>query len=318
MRNAPPLLQKRPASPWGRGRPIVPDVVRRAVLARNPQLLGFSILPSGVIQDALDASFTNWDSDIHLPGPKFFWIGEVLAYFRTRDIMDAAAVKAAANALVQKNKGTFRDWYILITMMRDIKREDFPSAYDMVHGQGSIGITSGITGSIAQAAHAVATGAVNVAKETASDAMDLARSAADTALNLGPWYMKPKIILPLLLVGLGFFYWDKVKGLLPKNPAIKYLQNPIPKRAAQAAKLYETFTEHTATRRRPIPAIDTSELAELGTALELGYKSDKWTGKRQNYLHEFSKGVRMYATADGRALVLTGGKMKLTARGIEN
>ena len=318
-RLGPSLLESRPAiTRLAVGRLSLPADLRRQLLARRPaaQLLGFSILPSGVIQDALDASYTNWDSSVKFNSPKFYIIGEMLSAFKGKDISDLSQLKEAAAKVSSKNKENSRAILTLALMMRDISKENFPSAWNMVHG-GEIGLTSGITGSFAQTGHNVSTGAVNVAKETAADVMELAQTAAEKALNIGPWYMKPKLIIPLLLVGVGFYYWDKIKVLLPKKKAIQYAQNPVSK-AEQAAELFEKFTEFPATKRKKIPAIDCSELADLGQALELGYKSNKWTGKQQAYLHEFGKSVRMYATPDGKTLVLTGGKMKITPRGIEN
>ena len=85
-----------------------------------------------------------------------------------------------------------------------------------------------------------------------------------------------------------------------------------------AAKMYETFTDLPAKRLTKIPKIDCSSLAKLGDGLEIMYRSKKWTGKNENYLHKFGRGVKMYSTPDGKTLVLAGGKMKLTSRGIEN
>lgn len=149
--------------------------------------------------------------------------------------------------------------------------------------------------------------------------------AAKEANDLLPFYLRPSILLPAGLAVVALIYWKQLKTVaspfLPKKKkALKYHKNPIPKAEAKEAaeRIYKKFTARKPKKRFSIPKIETDELAQLGKALEIGYESDKWTGKKENYKHEFGKGVKMFCTADGKTLIITGGKMSVEDVGIVN
>lgn len=146
--------------------------------------------------------------------------------------------------------------------------------------------------------------------------------SAISAQNSLPWYMRPRTLLILGGLGVGMFYIAQAQGILGAIiPRRSYRSNPVKRTAKErlkAEKLYKEFHARKPRARRSIPAIDTGELVRLGTALELGYESDKWTGKKEDYLHEFGKGVNLYATADGKTLILNGGSMCVKDTGINN
>lgn len=163
-----------------------------------------------------------------------------------------------------------------------------------------------------RAGAAVREGVQDTAREYVATVATGIRSGLDTASAILPWYANPKILIP---VGLAAAAWVYLRPLLPAPRRPKYQKNPIEKKE-KAAKKYEEFHAMPPTKRRAINEIDTSELVDLGRALEIGYKSKKWTGKNENYLHKFGPRIRVYATADGDALVLAGGDLDVQSRGI--
>lgn len=187
---------------------------------------------------------------------------------------------------------------------------------------GNVGVSS-YTTAARQTAERIATGAADIAKETARDfiatAAQGARAGLDTAAANLPWYLNPKLLLPIGLAGIAFFY---LAPLMPRRP--QYKKNPISKKEAQknislreqAEKKYTEFHAMPPRRRKKIFLPDLGELVQLGPALEIGYRSKKWTGKAENYLHKFGKKVNLYASADGKALVIAGGELNVESRGI--
>ena len=63
-----------------------------------------------------------------------------------------------------------------------------------------------------------------------------------------------------------------------------------------------------------------SELVLIGAADCIGYQSDKLhgggDGKLARYLHQFGKGVKLYTSANGRMLVIMGGRLNVKREGI--
>jgi len=86
----------------------------------------------------------------------------------------------------------------------------------------------------------------------------------------------------------------------------------------KAKEAYKVFTDFEPKKTKAIPYIDCEELAELGDALQIGYRSKKWTGRKENYLHDFSKGVKLMCTPDRKTLIITGGNMSVEDVGIVN
>jgi hypothetical protein len=130
-----------------------------------------------------------------------------------------------------------------------------------------------------------------------------------------PFYLKPKIMVPALLV-IGILIALGYSGIGKRvfSRREEYQKNPIDK----AVKKYKEFHAFSPKKIRKIPKIDTSHLVKLGKALDISYQSHKWTGKKENYIHEFGKGVELMATPDGKHLLLSGGKLGVTERGIIN
>lgn len=104
---------------------------------------------------------------------------------------------------------------------------------------------------------------------------------------------------------------------------------PRPQRAEpppEAAAVYEEWTrgrEATQVRELQVkwPA---GRFADLGPALSIGYRSDKFgaRGRTTDYEHKFGPGVRLYQLgSDGhgrrRVLAWRGGRLRITEDGIE-
>ena len=150
-------------------------------------------------------------------------------------------------------------------------------------------------------------------KAIASSAMD----AASTINSALPWYLKPSLLLPVAgVAAVAYFMLQKKAMSSILRPS--YKSNPVPEGRVKAQKLFKTFHERKATKTKSIDEIDASELVQLGDALEIGYRSNKWTGKKENYLLTFGKGVKLMSTADGKTLVISGGKMEVKNVGIIN
>lgn len=150
---------------------------------------------------------------------------------------------------------------------------------------------------------------------------------ADKAIDAGsfvnsalPWYLRPKTLLPVAILGaVAYFYFQK-KGMQTIARTL-YKANPISPREVlrqKAKESYKVFHDRKPKKTISIPFIETQELVELGKGLELGYKSKKWTGKPANYLHKFGPGVRLMMTPDRKTLILHGGQMRVEDVGIIN
>jgi hypothetical protein len=222
---------------------------------------------------------------------------------------------AAAAALGWNDDAKKRAILVLLMFLEDLT--------DQLHKDwlfGKVGIASYTTAARQTAAN-IATGAQSVVQETAREfvqtAARAARAGLDEAGAVLPWYLNPKLLLPLGLAGLAWFY---IAPLMPRRP--RYKKNPISKREAQkklqkdAEEKYLEFHAKPPRRRKKIMLPDLGEMVELGSALEIGYRSKKWTGKAENYLHKFGKKVSLLASADGKALVITGGDLNVESRGI--
>lgn len=171
----------------------------------------------------------------------------------------------------------------------------------------------------------------NVGSEKVAEKVGIvARSAAQVitaAEQAIPWYMKPQTIL--VVAGIGAVVYILVTTGAARKIAGRigsrndYQKNPIrlskaDRAAAAADRVYQIFHDAKPTKSKRIKNLNLDAFAELGNALEIGYQSDKWTGEKQNYMHEFGKGVKLFSSADGKALIVTGGKMSVESVGIVN
>lgn len=58
-------------------------------------------------------------------------------------------------------------------------------------------------------------------------------------------------------------------------------------------------------------------LVRLGDLMGVLYRSDKWGGKARDYIHETDRPrPSLFATPDGRMLVLAGGKIRVRPEGL--
>lgn len=133
--------------------------------------------------------------------------------------------------------------------------------------------------------------------------------------NTLPWYLKPKIIIPMGLGAVALMYLAQAKGIFD---TFTWKKNPVESKRQKARQAYKVFNDFEPKKTRAIPHIDCDELAELGDALQIGYRSKKWTGRKENYLHEFGKGVKLMCTPDRKTLIITGGNMSVEDVGIVN
>lgn len=72
-------------------------------------------------------------------------------------------------------------------------------------------------------------------------------------------------------------------------------------------------SEHTTTLK--IPDVD---MRSIGRATQIEYTSDKWGGKKKEYVHEFSRAVKAYRYERGskELTAVRGGRMTVNDRGI--
>lgn len=240
---------------------------------------------------------------------------------------DRAKAKGLRDAIAKDMKATDAERIgilRLLVFLEEITPEKYPVLANYLIGKKAFtasNVTAAATVTAKNAAAATADHLKQVAKETISDAGKLVTSAVNAANEAAPWYLKPRNLLLAALAGAFVFYGLPLLRMLPKRP--QYRQNPVSPRLAKRAKADEKYIEFHAkkpNRRFSVPQIDTDELTYLGDALEIGYKSGKWEkgSRKNNYLHQFGKGVKLCATPDGKALVIFGGKMNVQDRGIVN
>lgn len=258
-------------------------------------------------------------------------IGKAAFYYRNGYSRARDKAKGLREAISKDMKATEKERLgilRLLVFMEEIKKPEFPllATYLSPEKVGISAMTEAATATVKQTAAKVAARVKDAAQETVKDAAGLVKSSIETVSSALPWYLSPKLLIPMaagvLLLIYGRPLLSMIKG--PAAAARKYISNPLPapaagrRRKAAAAEKYEEFNGFKAGRRVSIPEIDTSELVELGKPLEIGYRSKKWTGKAADYLHEFEgKGLRLLCTPDGKTLLLTGPGLRVTNRGIQ-
>lgn len=92
------------------------------------------------------------------------------------------------------------------------------------------------------------------------------------------------------------------------------------KKTSRAAKAFEDFTGHKASKLRAVKLPDENVAGwEMGPVVGIAYQA-KRDGKTQQYFHEFKKAARprLVSQDDGKQLYIEGGKYKVTDRGIED
>ena len=79
-----------------------------------------------------------------------------------------------------------------------------------------------------------------------------------------------------------------------------------------ATRLYRTFNNKNPTSVKTLDLPITQELVDMGPCVALVYASRKEDGKLRHYEHKFKTAVRCYSSADGRAIIIAGGNLKVT------
>lgn len=115
----------------------------------------------------------------------------------------------------------------------------------------------------------------------------------------------------------------RARPTMRRNPKArtKRKRNPAAKASTEARALrtfrkWHQFDPKAITQvkgSRAIPA----RLVKLGEIPEIVYRSDKWSGKPQTYLHKCGNPRPLLCTdPDGKRLFIVGGRLRVTARGI--
>ena len=256
-------------------------------------------------------------------------IGKAAFYYRNGYSRAREKAKGLREAISKDMKATEKERLgilRLLVFMEEIKKPEFPllATYLSPEKVGISAMTEAATASVKQTAAKVAERVKDAAQETIKDAAGLVKSSIETVSSALPWYLSPKLLIPMAAGVLLLIYGRPLLSMI-KGPAAarKYISNPLPAPAPaagrrRAAEKYEEFNGFKAGRRVSIPEIDTSELVELGRPLEIGYRSKKWTGRAADYLHDFEgKGLKLLCTPDGKTLLLTGPGLRVTNRGIQ-
>lgn len=106
-----------------------------------------------------------------------------------------------------------------------------------------------------------------------------------------------------------------------KKRATTYRKNPAPvsteRKMKAGVELFEAFTGHEATHYDRVDLPDMSVCVQIGALDGIAYETTR-DGKKQKYFHQFKKAARpvFAVTADGKALVIVGGRFRFTERGI--
>lgn len=113
----------------------------------------------------------------------------------------------------------------------------------------------------------------------------------------------------------------------PKYKAIVAIPDPEEKiklsrvmRDGGAARLFEIFASRAARETHEI-SISGHRLQKLGKAKHIVYRSDKWSGKKEDYIHDFKNGVNIYcgpSLKNPKVFLCFGGKLTCTERGLVN
>ena len=290
---------------------------------RLPETLGFvPIVAAGIylaikesqadqkILNAFDSMYTNWLQSVGIARDKALEIVRAaVALYKAGMSRDRSNLRTVRDAIKTKLPGVDSLAVTKILMyLEGITKSNNPvlAAYMTPEGRTIQSYKTAAAQELQDRAESIKAGAVDTIKE-----------AAQSVTESLPWYAKPKILAGAAAVGILLWYFNSAKGLV-NFIRPKYQSNPVKSKREAARKMYKVFNDAEPRKTLQIPHVDADELAHLGTALEIGYKSKKWTGKNANYLHQFGKGVKLYATPDGKYLVIGGGQMSVKENGINN
>lgn len=79
-----------------------------------------------------------------------------------------------------------------------------------------------------------------------------------------------------------------------------------------AKKLFREFNNRHPSSVKTLDIALSEELVDMGPCIAIVYASRKEDGKLRHYEHQFKSAVRCYASADGRCIIIAGGKLKVT------
>lgn len=117
------------------------------------------------------------------------------------------------------------------------------------------------------------------------------------------------------------FLWSpKYKAIVAIPDTKEKKRLPKVMRDGGAARLFEIFASRAASETHEIP-IKSYKLQKLGKAKHIVYRSDKWSGKKEDYIHDFKNGVNIYcgpSLRDPKVFICFGGKLTCTERGLVN
>jgi len=268
------------------------------------------------ILDAFDKIYPNWLQSIGSSRETALEIVRAaVALYKAGMSRDRSNVKNVRDAIKAKlSKVDSLQITKTLLFLEGITKSNFPVLFDYMTPAGR---------TVESYKSAAAQSIQQTAQDIKTSAQDTIKEAAATITDVLPWYAKPKVLALAAAAAAALWYITSAKNVFDMiRPG--YKKNPVPvnsikelKRAA-ARKMYKVFNDKEPKKTLSIPHVDADELAHLGSALEIGYKSKKWTGKPENYLHKFGKGVKLYATPDGKYLVIGGGKMDIQENGINN
>jgi hypothetical protein len=90
-------------------------------------------------------------------------------------------------------------------------------------------------------------------------------------------------------------------------------------RARRTSQMWHEFPASHVRRIRGPGRIIPKTLVALGEAVKVDYRSNKYTGRMATYTHSFKRPRPILATdPDAKHLHFVGGKVKITADGLEN
>lgn len=106
----------------------------------------------------------------------------------------------------------------------------------------------------------------------------------------------------------------------PKATASTHVRTMVSKnmtKVNQGLKLYEKWHDFDAAGGSVID-VPKGNISQIGRCSMILYRSDKWSGRQTRYYHDFKTPPLVWATSKTapRALILTGGKIRVKAEGI--
>ena len=130
------------------------------------------------------------------------------------------------------------------------------------------------------------------------------------------WPSKDNVVLYASVAG-DTLYCVKTKKKQAPRSAFLALWNRRSKSANKGIELFEQWHDFD-PMTGSIMATPKGFLYHVARAKTIVYASDKWTGRTVKYIHEFKQPPKLWVSSKTKPLVLvmTGGKIKVSKRGI--